>query len=229
MINFKDRLTDGLEKMLKYRESAGYSEGKEFRYFIPHFINYCCSVSSNSEYITREMFESFLATCPKTNGTLVKISNIRQYTKFLCFLGGKDYIPTDDYNYKLTKFEPFLFTDLELHNLFMVLDTAKSYGASVRFKPELVLPVYSRLLYCCGLRPSEVPCLKVEDFNMNSGELYIRKSKQNKDRHIVLSDDMLSLCSCYNSLAGNRTWFFQRFDGEPYRAKWFYHHFEKTL
>ena len=228
-MQLRDRLYDGLEKMLSYRLSAGYSAGTEYRKFIPHFIEHCCAVSDESMYITQEMVDSFLATCPSTNGTAKKIQMIRQYTKYLCFLGGKDFVPDDDYSFKQTPYLPFIFTDQELKDLFFELDSFRGHNKGVHLKPELVLPVYSRLLYCCGLRPSEVPSLKVTDFNFETGDLYIRQSKRNKDRHIIMSEDMLNLCRCYNSLAGERTWFFQRKNGEPYRGQWFFDQFEKAF
>lgn len=227
-MQFRDRLYDGLEKMLSFRLSAGYSSGKEYRYFIPHFIEHCCTVSSESIYITQEMIDSFLATCSNTNGTAKKINMIRQYIKYLCFLGGNDFIPDDDYSIKKTAFLSFLFTDQELKDLFFELDTVRGYRQGKDLKPELVLPVYSRLLYCCGLRPSEPPRLMFRDFNMKTGELYIRQSKRNKDRHIIMSENMLNLCQCYNDLAGERTWFFQKKDGEPYKTYWFSEQFGRA-
>lgn len=227
-MQFRDRLYDGLEKMLGFRLSAGYSSDTEYRSFISHFIEHCCTVSNESMYITQGMIDSYLASCPNTNRTIKKINMIRQYTKHLRFLGGNDFVPDDDYSIRRKAFSPFLFTDQELMDLFFELDTACGYRMGKDLKPELVLPVYSRLLYCCGLRPSEPPRLKVTDFNMKTGELYIRQSKQNKDRHIIMSEDMRNLCLCYNGLAGERTWFFQRKDGEPYRTRWFNDQFEKA-
>src|SRR6185437_16606643 len=40
-----------------------------------------------------------------------------------------------------------------------------------------------------GARYQELARLRVADFNADSGTLHIRKTKTNKDRHIVLSDE----------------------------------------
>ena len=81
--------------------------------------------------------------------------------------------------------------------------------------------MYSRLLYCCGLRPQEPPAIRTEDVNLITGDVYIRQSKRHKDRHIIMSEDMRALCQKYDSVAGKRQWFFQKWDGTPYETSWY--------
>lgn len=38
--------------------------------------------------------------------------------------------------------------------------TGKTCGK--RYLPEVILPVYTRFLYCCGLRPQEPPAIRTE-------------------------------------------------------------------
>ncbi len=66
----------------------------------------------------------------------------------------------------------------------------------VRVSParHLVIPVFFRVLYCCGLRSSEARLLKVEDVDLETGKLTIRQSKGNKDRNVMMSEDVLDLC-----------------------------------
>ena len=227
-MQFKERLYDGLEKMLSYRVAIGYSSGSTHKRIISHFIEYCCASFGDSTCITKEMVNSYLAKCPHTNGTAVKVSLIRQYTKHLRFLGGDDFVPDDDYSFKRLNFIPFLFTPQELESVISELDSFRGQAIISNLRPEMILPVYSRLLYCCGLRPSEVILLKVEDFNFKTGELYIRQSKKNRDRHIIMSEDMLGLCRVYNNLAGERTWFFQKRNGDHFNIQWFYEWFNKA-
>ena len=227
-MNFKERLYDGFEKMLNHRIALGFSRGHDYRCIIPHFIDHCVAMAGDSMYISREMVNSYLATCPDTNGTARKVSLIREYTKYLRFIGGKDFVPDDDYSFKHQSFIPFLFTDQELKSVISELDSFRGQAKISNLEPEYILPVYSRLLYCCGLRPSEVLLLKVEDFNFKTGELYIRQSKKNRDRHIIMSDDMLDLCRVYNTLAGERTWFFEKRNGEHFNIQWFYDWFNKA-
>lgn len=227
-MQFKERLYDGFEKMLNHRMALGFSRGHDYRCTIPHFIDHCCAMAEDSMYITREMVNSYLATCPDTNGTARKVSLIREYTKYLRFIGGDDFVPDEDYSFKHQSFIPFLFTDQELKSVISELDSFRGRAKITNLEPEMILPVYSRLLYCCGLRPSEVMLLKVEDFNFKTGELYIRRSKKNRDRHIIMSEDMLNLCRVYNSFAGERIWFFQKLNGEHFNNQWYYKWFNKA-
>lgn len=82
-------------------------------------------------------------------------------------------------------------------------------------------PVYSRFLYCCGMRPQEPPALLCRDVNLSTGDIYIRQSKRHKDRHIIISEGMLELCNKYDALAGKRGWFFQKWNGGPYETSWY--------
>ena len=149
------------------------------------------------------------------------LSLLREYTKYLNFLGYDDYIPDDDYVVKRIAFNPYLFTDDELSGLFKMIDSYVGKTCGKRYLPEIVLPVYSRLLYCCGLRPQEPPAIRTEDVNLITGDVYIRQSKRHKDRHIIMSEDMRALCQKYDSVAGKRQWFFQKWDGTPYEASWY--------
>ena len=77
------------------------------------------------------------------------------------------------------------------------------------------------MLYCCGLRPQEPPAIRTEDLDLDTGDLYIRQSKRHKDRHIIMSGDMLDLCRRYDAAAGKREWFFQKWDQTPYETSWY--------
>lgn len=72
-----------------------------------------------------------------------------------------------------------------------------------------------------GMRPQEPPALLCRDVNLSTGDVYIRQSKRHKDRHIIVSNDMLELCVRYDALAGDRHWFFQKWDGGPYTTSWY--------
>ena len=145
----------------------------------------------------------------------------QEFTKYLNFLGYEDFIPDDDYTIKRTVFIPYLFTDKELSSLFFTIDSYTGATCGKRYLPEVVLPVYTRLLYCCGLRPQEPPAILADDVDLETGDVYIRQSKRHKDRHIIMSEDMLRLCRRYDSVAGKRNWFFQKWDGTPYETSWY--------
>ena len=215
------KLNDAFEEMMKYRQSIGYATAT-YRSSVPPFINFCVKNHPLSARITQEMVDEWLAYYPYTvNSKAAFISLLREYTKYLNFLGYDDYIPDDNYVVKRIAFNPYLFTDDELFRLFKTIDSYIGKTCGKRYQPEVVLPVYSRLLYCCGLHPQEPPAIRTEDVDLVTGDVYIRQSKRHKDRHIIMSDDMRALCQKYDYVAGKRQWFFQKWDGTPYETSWY--------
>ncbi len=217
----KERLNTAFEKMIAYRSSIGYATAT-YRSSIPPFVNYCVEKYEDADFITAGMVDDWLSFYPyTTNSKAAFISLLREYTKYLNFLGYDDYIPDDDYSIKRTTFHPYLFTDEELRAFFETVDSYVGAKCGKRYLPEIVLPVYTRMLYCCGMRPQEPPTIRTEDLDLESGDLYIRQSKRHKDRHIIISADMLNLCRKYDALVGKRQWFFQKWDGSPYETSWY--------
>lgn len=145
------------------------------------------------------------------------IINIRHFTRYLNAIGQKAFVPTEEYNIKVQRYQPHIFTDGELRQLFDSLDSVKP---CVRSHAEWILPVLFRLELCCGMRPNEPLNLRVEDVDLRTGDIFIRKSKRGKDRHIVISEDMRILCVNYDRLAGTREWFFQHWDGGKFSTTW---------
>lgn len=220
-MTFKDGLWEAFEQMMSYRRATGYATAT-YRCSVPPFIDYCARNYPNGTVITQEMVDGWLAGCIySANSKAIFVSLLREYTKYLCFLGRDDFIPDDDYSTKRIAFNPYLFTDGELRRLFAVFDGCTGSTCGKRYLPEAVLPVYSRFLFCCGMRPQEPPALLRRDVDLSTGDVYIRQSKRHKDRHIIVSDDMLELCARYDTLAGDRHWFFQKWDGFPYTTSWY--------
>jgi len=58
-------------------------------------------------------------------------------------------------------------------------------------------PTLYRLIYTCGLRPNEGRELLAENINFETGEILITHTKRNKERFVVMSDDMLALARRY--------------------------------
>lgn len=224
-MSFATELQQDFENMLVLRASTGFAN-ETYACTIPPFLQYCGSHYPDASYINEEMVNSWLNIKQySVNSRAVFIAMLRKFTKFRRFLGKEDFFFDDEYSVNRIPYVPYTFQDEELVTLFNAIDSYVGTGTGKKFLPELVLPVYSRLLYCCGMRPQEPSSLLTDDIDLTTGDIYIRKSKRHKDRHIVLSEDMRQLCLKYDSLSGSRKWFFQRPDGKPYTRKWFYRAF----
>lgn len=221
-MSFADELNQDFESYMTYRESVGFATAT-YRSSVPPFIHFCAEKYPEGTVITKEMLDAWLEHYGYSqNSRAAFIPLLREFSKYLHFLGRDDFIPDEDYNTRSIAYVPYLFSDAELKSLFDCFDCYVGNGQGKRLQPEVVLPVYSRLLYCCGLRPQEPPALLRSDVNLETGDIYIRQSKKHKDRHIIMSEDMRRLCEEYDRLLpADRSWFLCRNDGNPFTAKWF--------
>ena len=219
-MTFMDELSDDFQKMINFRKSVGYATAT-YESSVPPFIHFCSNNYVDATCITQEMVDAWLNYYPyKTARTqAVFISLLRQYTKFINSLGKNAFIPDDDYTIHSDRYLPYIFTDEELQILFQTIDTISPSRKKI-YKREIVLPVLFRMMYCCGMRPSEPLHLRMDDIDLDTGDIYIRQTKKNKDRHIIMSEDMRQLCIKYSIFTGERSWFFERWDGEPFQTKW---------
>lgn len=225
-MTFPENLRDSFSKMISYREAAGYATATYISTITP-FIDYCGKNYPNAASITRIMVDSWLEKYGyTTNSQAAFIACLRQYTRFINFLGMQAFIPDEDYSISRIPFNPYIFTDSELETLFNSFDGYKASTSNKKYKPELVVSPIFRMMYCCGMRPSEPLQLLCSDINLDSGDIYIRESKRHKDRHIIMSEDMRKLCVGYDEKVGERTWFFE-YEGKPYETNWMtaqFHH-----
>lgn len=218
-MNFYAELKHYHEMMKTSRKAMGYTIGND-QHYITAFIEFCEDSFPSAAQITQEMVDSWLCSYdfrkPKTQSNAVSL--LRTYCRFLRSIGVQCYIPDDDHTIRCPKYHPYIFTDTELVSLFHAFDTIQPhpYGPN----REYIFPVLFRMMYCCGMRPTEPLRLKTEDVNLHTGEIYIRQSKQNKDRHIMMSGDMKRLCQRYDAAMGKREWFFQKWDDGPFTGEW---------
>ena len=227
-MKLSDYLHSYLYQMLEYRKGAGYATTTYSVTLLP-FIKFCCLEYPDEENLTEEMLERWLTHKNySTNTQAAFIACMRQYCRYINFLGTKAYVPDEDYSLKRISYEPYLFTDIELKTLFDTIDSYKPSTNNAKYKPEIVVSPLFRMMYCCGMRPSEPLRLRYKDVNLESGDIYITETK---NRHIIMSADMLELCRKYDSIVGNREWFFE-YHSKPYERKWmtaqFHHCWKKS-
>ena len=82
-----------------------------------------------------------------------------------------------------------MLTDSELGALFSEIDRLPC-SKEEPFQNEIA-PTLFRLFYTCGSRPNEGRELLSDNVNLSTGEVLITNTKHNKERIVVMSDDML--------------------------------------
>ncbi len=225
-MTFYDSLVSDFEKMLSIKEALGYSR----QTYIPYtteFIAFCGDNYPDADAITYQMVEGWLSqfhyVSPNTRTRA--LINLRTFTRYLASVGRKTYVVDDEFSIPLVPYAPVIMKDDEITQFFHGVDiTTKSSNLPNK---GYILPVLFRMIFCCGLRPAEPLKLRREDMNLDTGDVYIRQSKRRTDRHILMSEEMLSLCRRFDYVMGCRDWFFQRPDGKPFNTKWLGHQFEQ--
>ena len=224
-MSFSKTLNKEVSDFLSLRKSLGYSDAKYQP--ILSFIKFCDSAFPNFNNITKGMFDAWISDKDfKTKANLsANISNVRIFLKYHVTMGGTAFIPGDEYSVGKVRYMPYIFNDEEIKKLFESIDILGPCDTSPQ--RHFVVPVIFRMMYCCGMRPQEPVSLLYEDVNTYTGEVYIRQSKKQKDRRILMSADMAKLCRDYNSLCGNRKLFFERDDGTGYSTRWVNYQFHR--
>jgi integrase/recombinase XerD len=225
-----------IEGLIEQKKSIGYPYDSSAQK-LKAFGVFCMNNYPNETVLTKKiaMHWAEKRQDEHVNGLMRRITPIRQLAKYMNRLGIDAYIIPPGIPGKQTRYVPHIFTDQELQAFFVEIDqcTISPYSPPAR---HLVIPVFFRVLYCCGLRSSEARLLKVEDVDLENGKLTIRQSKGNKDRNVMLSEDVLNLCRIYHTKVSrifpDRVEFFPNQYGKIYNKSiidyWFHLFWNKT-
>ena len=206
-------LEQAIEGFLSFQVSLGYQRNT-YESQLHSFMNYVLQVCPDTEFLSRDVIMNYLEQ--QVSDVHRKASTLRLLGRYLQAVGQDAYILPEEM-YRTPKADtPYIFSDQELSNLFREIDHLEPEKGWI----SSVAPVLFRLIYTCGLRPKEGRELKRTWINFDTGEIQIEKSKGKKDRLVVMSDEMLSLCRTFDSSrsdAGIRgDYFFAKPNGEPF-------------
>ncbi len=217
------------DEMLRFRESVGY-DSVSCNYMLHLFIDYCEEKWPDAETITKEMLDSWLEYYSYSNNTQAAfISSARYLAGFLNYKGMNAFVPDEDYILKRIPFEAYTPSDDELMAFFDAVDSYTWNTCGKKYKPEIVLPVMFRMMFCLGMRPAEPLRLYASDVDSSTGDIYIRDTKRHRDRHILMSDDMCKLCKAYESyVQKDRTWYFE-VNSNRYSTQWIDQQFTRLV
>jgi len=231
---FKSSIGECIKDFVEQKQALGYPYRSSAR--LLHHLDMLVSEKFPSEKtLTKEMCAAWLNLNPgeHPNGLLRRVTPVRQLGKYMKGLGHDAYIIPNHIPNKQVKYEAHIYTNADLKAFFNAID----HCPPSPFSPtrRYVIPVYFRMLYCCGLRSSEARLLKKTDVDLDTGKITIRESKGWKSRIVYMSDDLLEVCREYNSimeaLIPGRQVFFPNKDGNSYNKAmidyWFHEFWDK--
>lgn len=227
--SFNGNLSKYITGLIECKHLLGYPYNTS-ALILQRFDLYCIEHWPYESTITKEMGLSWgtLKENEHPNRLLRRISPVRQLAKYMHSIGVEAYIIPPKIPNKQVRYVPHVYTATELTAFFKSIDSCRPSPFSKA--RHLVIPVFFRLLYCCGLRSSEARLLHVSDVDLLKGTVYIRKSKGHKNRLVYLSDDLIQLCEVYDikikQLIPGRDAFFPNQDGQFYNKStvdcWFH-------
>lgn len=230
MNQWESMLAPYMEDFLQYKKAMGYS-ASSYIWYLGHFDRFCMEYFPKETNLTQEMTLQYLCFQNKSANSLNRrLANIRELARYMQSLGKPAYLLPPKMSAPQTSYLPHIFTEEELSLFFRATD---EFPPSIHDPlAQYVVPVMFRILYCCGLRPSEVRLIRTVDFNLVSGRIYIREAKRHKDRAVMLPEDLLHLCDRYDHLrkrhCENDDWFFPQNERQPYGKQWLEYQFRKV-
>jgi integrase len=186
-----------LANYLTYKRAAGYKYEKEER-VLRRFLKNC-----------EPFFDDDNLEIPKTaviawnergiNETSVNQNSRIGIVRRFCLYLTKKNIPayvSHIKHFDRSNFEPYIFTNNELHRFFEQTD--KVISKVRNSSRHLIMPIIFRLYYSSGLRESEALNLTVGDVDLKNGILTIRNTKFEKDRLVPIHESVLQRMCNYS-------------------------------
>ena len=220
MKEFKSCFAKDIEKFLRFRTELGYSNCS-FAFYLEKFDCYCCDENHTTRELPQSLIMGWLnkAIDNGERGLKCRGRAMRAFAKYLQSEGVSVFIAPIKYFETKSPFVPYILSTAELASFFAATDNIARWLNGDAFSPS-VAPVIFRMMYACGLRPTEARLLKRDDVEISSGEVLITKNKTHKERIIVMSDDMTDLCKRYenrrNDFFVRSSYYFPRIDGSAY-------------
>ncbi len=224
-----------VEGVIEQKRSLGYPYHRSAQ-FLKTFEAFCQEHYPDETRLTQKLAMHWAEKrdSEQVTGLACRLSPVRELAKYMNRLGLEAYVIPPGIPGKLPRYVPHIFTDQELRAFFVETDRCPVNPQHPA--RHLVIPVFFRVLYGCGLRLSEARRLRVDDVDLVTGKLAIRQSKGYKDRTVMMSEEVLKLCQAYqvkvSCLSPHRLSFFPNSDDQPYNNHtiegWFHRFWDKT-
>jgi len=229
---FHSPLSELMGQFIREKQAYGYRYQREAHELL-RLDRFLCEIGLQSPGLPRDVVDRWTAkrVYEKPSNQRLRIIRMRQLALYLRRQGLDAYVPeTAKTGVKRIEFVPYIFTHQQIKTIFQEADCIPSDVRSPM--RHLIMPEVFRLLYCCGMRVSEVVQLKFSDVDLAAGTLTVRESKFRKDRLVALTPSMTARLRRYAAFLGqgdSSSVFFPTSDGKPYSKGTIYYIFRQLL
>ena len=194
--SFSGPLANTIEKFIAEKRGIGLQYNGVSTY-LQSFDRFSISFHLEESVLSREVVEAWLKQNPSQSQQTLRMKAIiiRQLGLYMKRMNMSSYV-ISEIPKRNHLFTPYIFSDNEIEKIIEQADTVKPL--SKKTSKHLVIPVFIRLLYFCGLRFSEVQQLRVENVDLDNGILIIYGSKFDKDRLVPMSPEITNICRAYS-------------------------------
>lgn len=225
---FKNYIQDFVELKqavrYKYLAEAGH---------LKRFDTFTLEKYSTAESLTKEIVMDWCTkkSYEKQENLCARASIIRQFSIYLDNIGVDAYVIPKSYFKSGEPYVPHIYTDDELKRFFSETDKCH-YSSECPYR-HLIMPVFFRMIYTCGLRVSEARLLKVRDVDLTNGILTINHSKKDNSRLVPMTDELTERCRSYSKEVHPNyemeRYYFPFAENRPITITNIYHNFRRFL
>ena len=191
---FSSAFSKEINNYISDKEKAGFN-GRNFRHYLIEFDRFCVDEKIDTPVFTQAHASKWLEQ-RKSECHTTHYSRINASKHFLTYLSvkGYDVFVVRDIKYKGTDFKPHIYTEDETDRYFLAVD---NYSSCMNRMDAIQYPVMFRILYCCGTRINETLGIRKQDVDLDKGIIRLNETKNDKQRYVVLGDDLKGLLNEY--------------------------------
>lgn len=175
---------------LQYKRFLGYKY-KTDEIVIKEIIKYL--ENNNINIITKEIVEDYARINSNLSPNTIarNMGVFREFCKYLKLQKVEAYqIPNGIYTRNSNNYIPYIFSKKEMKNIYNSLNSVlNSYRYN--YYRKTIYPLIIKILYQTGMRLGEVLSLKINDYDIENGILYIKDPKNNIERLICLPKNII--------------------------------------
>jgi integrase/recombinase XerD len=229
---FKGSFAEHIKNHVCLKQAVGYKYEAEARHLL-RFSIFTAEKYPESTMLTKGIV---LDWCSKKSyeaqaNQCTRSSILRQLAIYMEDVGIGTYVLPKGYYPTEEQYIPYIYSEDELQRFFQETDRCH-YVNECPYR-HLIMPIFFRMIYACGLRSSETRLLKVADVDIKAGILTIHHSKKDNSRLVPMSDELTKRCWNYSKnvhmLSKECDWFFPGLNGKPMTVGNVYHNFRRFL
>ena len=218
MKEYTSLFSEYITGLIEQKRSIGYKYQSEAG-ILRRFDLFCRIHYPGINVLTREIALDWSRQRPGEHPSTLqgRVTPVRELARHIIRNDCEAFILPDGVVPKCPRYLPYIYSDDELKRIFIQIDRC-SYCAEVPYRHH-VMPVFFRLLYCCGLRLTEARLLKVKDVDMENGVITLTNTKMGRQRQIPLSEGLHKYFMTYyrnvHIFSKPDDWFFPGYKGKP--------------